>query len=103
MERRGLGSGWLTTVMRMSMSSGDHERQHNESDEIDEQRQRDERHDNGTDLGGVVQCRGACGAGLSCPFGSTAFIIYSARSQRPTAMGTLARIIQKWRGRKSAA
>ena len=82
--------------------AGDHERQHNEADEIDEERQRGERHDDSADLGGVAQRRGAASA-LSFPFGSAAFIINSAHSQRPTAMGTGPRIIQKWRGRKSAA
>ena len=44
--------------------AGDHERQHNESDEINEQRKRDERHDNGTDLGGVAQSRGTGAVGV---------------------------------------
>ena len=52
----------------ISDDAGDHERQHNESDEIDEQRQRDEGHDDGTDLGCFAQCRGADAVGAFVPF-----------------------------------
>ena len=34
--------------------AGDHERQHNEAYEIDEERQRSERHDNGAEFGGIA-------------------------------------------------
>ena len=71
--------------------AGDHERQHDESDEIDEERQRDDGHDNGTDLGGVAQCRGAgaIGALAVLPFRIDGVHLNSVHSQRPTAMGTL--------------